>query len=103
MVTGVEVDKEEEEVETLIVMVAIEAFEGIEVVEGEGGMIATETSRMNQTMWAVTPAKVAIETETAKKTIVKGRTKGKDRRNRLVLGWLTTKKTSQRSCDSLTS
>ena len=101
--TGVEEDKEEEEVEISIVMVAIEAFGEIEVVEGEAEMIATEASRMNQTIWAVTLAKVAIETETAKKTITKGRTKGKDRRNRLVLGWLTTKKTSQRSCDALTS
>ena len=101
--TGVEEDKEEEEVETSIVTVAIEAFEEIGVVEGEAEMIATEASRMNQTIWAVTLAKVAIETETAKKTITKGRTKGKDRRNRLVLGWLTTKKTSQRSCDALTS
>ena len=101
--TGVEEDKEEEEVETSIVTVAIEAFEEIGVVEGEAEMIATEASRMNQTIWAVTLAKGAIETETAKKTITKGRTKGKDRRNRLVLGWLTTKKTSQRSCDALTS
>ena len=101
--TGVEEDKEEEEVETSIVTVAIEAFEEIGVVEGEAEMIATEASRMNQTIWAVTLAKVAIETETAKKTITKGRTKGKDRRNRLVLGWLTTKKTSQRLCDALNS
>ena len=84
-------------------IVAIEAFGEIEVVEGEAEMIATEASRMNQTIWAVTLAKVAIETETAKKTITKGRTKVKDRRSRLVLGWLTTKKTSQRSCDALTS
>ena len=101
--TGVEEDKEEEEVETSIVTVAIEAFEEIGVVEGEAEMIATEASRMNQTIWAVTLAKVAIETETAKKTIAKVRKKSKDRRNRLVLGWLTTKKTSQRSCDALTS
>ena len=101
--TGVEEDKEEEEVETSIVIVAIEAFGEIEVVEGEAEMIATEASRMNQTIWAVILAKVAIETETAKKTIAKRSKKGKDRRNRLVLGWLTTKKTSQRLCDALNS
>ena len=85
--TGVEEDKEKEEVEISIVMVAIEAFGEIEVVEGEAEMIATE----------------ACHKETAKKTIVKRRKKGKDRRNRLVLGWLTTKKTSQRLCDALNS
>ena len=84
-------------------IVAIEAFGEIEVVEGEAEMIATEASRMNQTIWAVILAKVAIETETAKKTIAKRSKKGKDRRNRLVLGWLTTKKTSQRLCDALNS
>ena len=42
-----------------------------------------------------------IGTETARELMSRKNQRGQDRRGKLVLGWLITRRTSQRSCDAI--
>ena len=71
----------------------------------------TEVTGAEETVMVVIEAAVAVEavevveamivTETAKKLMNRKNQRDQDRRGKLVLGWLITRRTSQRSCEAV--